>query len=170
MRTNLILKIIIDILFFFLSLGALGAVIISFMSLFTLNLDLLSYTSYPLPINNKWIIPISILNIFIPIFFFLGIGYLRAVAKCFLKKKWYHEKIVRYFRLSGRYLTITAIIGLFSYFLYTFTTENRCRLPDSSLKNPHSILFMLITGLCFIMISRILKETIEAKQENDLTI
>lgn len=170
MRTNFILKTIIDILFFILSLGALGAVIISLISLFTLDLDLLSYTSYPLPIENKWTIPISLLNVLIPIFFFLGIGYLREVAKCFLKKKWYNEKIATYFRLSGRYLTVTSILGLASYILYTFTTENPCRSPESSLKYGPLIMFMLITGLCFIMISRILKETIEAKQENDLTI
>lgn len=170
MRTNLILKTFIDILFFFLSLGALGAIIVSLMSLFTLDLGILSYTSYPLPLYSKWIIPISILNILIPIFFFLGIGYLREVAKCFLKRKWYDENIAKYFLLSGRYLTFTSILGFISYLLYTFTTENLCKLPDSSLKSTHLILFMLITGLCFMMISRILQETITAKQENDLTI
>jgi len=170
MRTNFILKTIIDILFFILSIGAILSILMTFVSVFTLDFEKLTYISYPLPKENDWIIPITVLNILIPIFFFLGIGYLREVAKCFLKKKWYRENIAKYFRLSGRYLTITSILGFASYILYTFTTENPCRSPESSLKYSYLILFMLITGLCFIMISRILKETIEAKQENDLTI
>ena len=87
-----------------------------------------------------------------------------------LKKKWYKEYIAKQFRISGRYLTITSILGLASSLIYTFTTKEHCNTGDLSLRHGNLIIFMLITGLCFIMISRILKETIDAKQENDLTI
>jgi len=170
MRTNFILKQIIDILFYILGLSALGSIIITLISVFTFNFETIAYISYPFQKENNWIIPITILNILTPIFFFLGIGYLREVAKCFLNKKWYKENIAKQFRISGRYLTITSILGLASSLIYTFTTKEHCKTGDLSLRHGNLIIFMLITGLCFIMISRVLKETIDAKQENDLTI
>ena len=77
MRTNFILKQIIDILFYILGLSALGSIIITLISVFTLNFETIAYISYFFQKENNWIIPITILNILTPIFFFLGISYLR---------------------------------------------------------------------------------------------
>ena len=170
MKTNFILKQIIDILFYFLGLSALLSIVITLISIFTLNFDAIVYVSSPLSKESDWIILIAILNILTPISFFIGIGYLREIAKSFLKKKWYQKNIAKQFLISGRFFTITSILGFASNLIYTFATNEHCKTGDLSLRQGHLIMFLLITGLCFIMISRILKETIAAKQENDLTI
>jgi hypothetical protein len=140
------------------------------MGLYNLDFKYLFMISAPAEKITASVIIIGILNCIISIIFFFGVGYLREAVKAFMEKKIFQLKTVSYFKRSGIYLSICATLGFISRSLSVSyqlidNNANGFGLGYSSL-----LIFMLICGLCFILISQILKESVAIKEENDLTI
>ncbi|MDR6299575.1 DUF2975 domain-containing protein [Mesonia maritima] len=165
-----ILKTLIDFLFYLLGLGILLAIGVFFISLFNLDFKWLLLLGSSTEATTPITVSVTILNYSISIIFFFGVGYLREAVKAFMEKKIFQLKTVSYFKRSGIYLSICATLGFISRSLAIIYLRIDNNKTDYGLGYSSLLIFMLICGLCFILISQILKESVAIKEENDLTI
>ena len=165
-----ILKTLIDLLFYLLGLGILLAIGVFFISLFNLDFKWLLLLGSSTEVTTPITVSVTILNYSISIIFFFGVGYLREAVKAFMEKKIFQLKTVSYFKRSGIYLSICATLGFISRSLAIIYLRIDNNKTDYGLGYSSLLIFMLICGLCFILISQILKESVAIKEENDLTI
>lgn len=165
-----ILKTLIDFLFYLLGIGVLSIPVIFIISLFRLDFKWMVLMGSSAEVVTPIAIVVAVLNYTISILFFIGVGYLREGVKAFLKKNIFQLKTVSYFKHSGIYLSICTVLGFVSHSLAIIYLRINDNGADYGLRYTSLLIFMLICGLCFILISHALKESVALKEENDLTI
>ncbi len=157
-------------MFYLLGLGILCIAFLFIIGLYNLDFKYLFMISAPAEKITAAVIIIGILNCIISILFFFGVGYLREAVKAFMEKKIFQLKTVLYFKRSGIYLSSCATLGFISRSLAIIYLRVDNNGSGFGLGYSSLLIFMLICGLCFILISHVLKESVALKEENDLTI
>ena len=172
MKSIRILYSIINILCFLIGFHIIAALLAIFLGIISLDLDALQHLATPYKQYNHWVIIVSILNIGALILFFLGLYDLRFIIKTFLKGSIFSQKASTYFKYAGIFFSISAIAGISARIIYmltgiNFKTDN---VPELAPRYFSLLFFVLIIGLTFTMISKIIKKSAELKEENELTI
>ncbi len=172
MKSIRILYSIINILCFLIGFHIIAALLTIFFGIISLDVDVLrrfatSYQNY-----THWVIVVSMLNIGALILFFLGLYDLRFIIKTFLKGSIFSQKASTYFKYAGVFFSLSAIAGICARIIYMITAINseNNSVPELAPRYFSLLLFVLVIGLSFVMISKIMKKSSKIKEENDLTI
>ena len=102
--------------------------------------------------------------------FFYAILNFRKVAKNFLRNGFYNQKHVSLIKRIGLMLILACLteiaLGVLKYFVF----EDFLSGANFGIYNSHYVLFTGCIGVFMLIVSQLLKEHQEVKNENDLTI
>ncbi len=102
--------------------------------------------------------------------FFYAILNFRKVAKNFLRNGFYNQKHVSLIKRIGLMLILACLteiaLGVLKYFVF----EDFLSGSNFGIYNSHYVLFTGCIGVFMLIVSQLLKEHQEVKNENDLTI
>ncbi|MEH6657836.1 DUF2975 domain-containing protein [Leeuwenhoekiella marinoflava] len=102
--------------------------------------------------------------------FFAGLYQMRKFAGLLLKNKLFSQEVVKRTHKTGTFFTACALgslifIGINSLFSY----EGKISVTFGS-SNFNLLLFLLIVGVLFLLLSDAFKKALAIKEENDLTV
>ncbi len=171
MKTNLLLKNLIDILFIFMIPGVIGFLFILPFGIFNTSVSNVSANSYEdftdLP-PQYWIaVAVSFLTYLLML---ISLYYLKKSARHFLDNDLLKEQVISNLSKSGVLLVITAIGTTISYLLIWSTKLSGGTLSLKYGDNLFVPLFLAIVGLFFKLISNTLVNAKLLKEEHDLTV
>jgi len=166
MKKSILFKTLIDILFFLLCFGLLGALLLAPTGFATISMENKEVEHWDV---FSWLfLFFSVLSY---IALLLGIKHLRSAARFMLNQNKFHPKTGSLLKKSGQYLIYSSVA---SYVLFAIIFVKRLFLDakfEVILDNNGLLqLFITIVGLFFIMQSEVLLKAASYKEENDLTI
>lgn len=159
-------KLVFDILFFIVIINAISTLIILPMEGFDVSLSNSRYQPQNTFSNYLYIGTIN--EIIFSVTFVIVVHHLRKAAKIFtISKEFRSFNIVNHIKRSGQFLIILgmSLIVKKMFFIYYFETTRHFFQANSVI-----YLLVIVLGLSFIRVSKMLKISIKAKQDQDLTI
>ncbi|WP_416448457.1 DUF2975 domain-containing protein [Leeuwenhoekiella sp. A2] len=104
------------------------------------------------------------------VWFFLGFYQLRKFAGQLLKQKLFSKEVIKSTQKAGRFF-IACGLGSFIFIAITsiLTNEDRISITFGT-SNLSLLLFLLIVGVLFLLLSDAFKKALFLKKENDLTV
>lgn len=170
MKPPILLKTILDILFFILILSVSAPMIIFLALIFT-------EKPMPVEINNILVEDFNFTTIsLISVSYLLAIlsvyiiYLLRKLVRSFFKLKFYTRLQISLFNLIGQLIILAAISKVIINFFSSLILESKIRTNfkvDTSFDN---LFFVLAMGLFFIYMSKLFENARKIKEENELTI
>ncbi|MFN2261679.1 MAG: hypothetical protein ABR595_06400 [Psychroflexus sp.] len=159
-------KLVFDILYFLVVMNALATIIIILIEGFDVTLSNSIYQPQNTLSNYLYIGAIN--EIIFSIAFVIVVYHLRKAAKIFIISKEFKSfNMVNHTKRSGQFLVILGLnlIVKKMFLIYYFETTRHFFQANSVI-----YLLVIVLGLSFIRVSKMLKISIQAKQEQDLTI
>jgi hypothetical protein len=159
-------KLIFDILFFLVIINSLGAIFMMFINGFDISLANTVYK--PQRQFSNWLYLGAINEIIFSIVFVIVAYHLRKVAKVFIVDGEFKSfGMVKHLKRSGQFLVIIGICLIIKkiFLIYHFDTTHHFFQSNSLI-----YLLIIVIGLSLIRLSKMLQLSIQAKQEQDLTI
>ncbi|QSS98094.1 hypothetical protein [Psychroflexus sp. ALD_RP9] len=153
-------KLIFDILFYMVILDTASTLIISLISLFSTNNVTEPFVDYPIFFTSNLVFSV--------VFVFVAF-HLRKVAQLFIVNGEFKSlSLVKHLKRCGQCLVVLGLSLMAKY----LTSPNIIEIASEKVDASNSVLNLLIIviGLSFIRLSKMLKLSIEAKQAQDLTI
>jgi hypothetical protein len=171
MKTNLLLKNLIDVLFILMIAGIIGFLFILAFGVFNTSVGNVTANSYEdftdLPLQYWIAVAVSFLTYLLML---IALYYLKKSARYFLDNDLLKEQVISNLSKSGVLLIITAISTTISYVLIWLTKLSVGTLSLNYGDNLFVPLFLGIVGLFFKLISNTLANAKLLKEEHDLTI
>lgn len=167
-RPPIILKTILDILFWVLIISIIFGLPVTIIAL---------YQDIPVEINNYKVeefsagIIVSIILSFLNSIIFIYIVYLfRKVVRNFFKRKLFTAIQISGLKLIGQLIIITCISEVVIKILTMLFIENRARVGVIIESSFDSLWFTLALGLFFILLSKSFSYARKLQEENELTV
>ena len=171
MKTNRVLKTLIDILFILHCVGLIGFLFILPFGIFSINIAEAPVTSYKelteLPILYWMGIALSFLSYII---FLFGLYYLRRTANYVLNNNFMQIQVIENLKRSGNMFSIAGVFLMVTYAIFWLSRLSLGTIKLTYGTNLMIPLFLIIIGLFFILQSNALFKAKSIKEENDLTI
>lgn len=171
MKTNIILKNLIDILFILMIPGILGFIFILPFGIFSTSVGNVSLDTYEdfvnLPTIYWFAVATSIASY---ILMLISLYFLKKSAKHFLDNNLLKSQVIENLNKSGVFLIITAICVAISFVMIWIPSIEGDSISLHYGNNIFVPLFLAIVGLFFKLISNTLVNVKLMKDENDLTI
>jgi hypothetical protein len=170
MRQLNILKAILDLVWFFSLLGAIGLAVFLPFYLFGTVVDIpIKIIGQEIITNNLFSKIIVFVNVVSGLLFLYSIYLLRKVVGLFQKREIFNELIVKLFNLIGKLVIASSLTSNISLFIYKIVVRNHTDLTID-IGGYDSFLISISLGLFFMVISVIFKIATRMKEENELTI
>jgi len=171
MRQLNILKAILDLVWFFSLLGAIGLAVFLPFYLFGTVVDIpIKIKGQEIATNNLFSKIIVFANVVSGLLFLYSIYMLRKVVGLFQKREIFNEEIVKSFNLIGQLVIASSLISNISLFIYKFVENDDRADLTLDIGGYDSFLISISLGLFFIVISAVFKIATRMKEENELTI
>ena len=171
MKTNLLLKNLIDILFILMITGLAGFLIILPFGIFNTSIGNVSLNGYEDVFSLSMLYWLAVaISIISYILMLVALYYLKRTARHFLDNNLLKKQVIENLNKSGLYLVITAIAVTVSYLLTWIASFNGTTISVQYGNNIFVPVFITIVGLFFKLISNTLKSVRLMKAEHDLTI
>ncbi|CAM4183544.1 DUF2975 domain-containing protein [Gillisia limnaea] len=168
-KPPILLKTILDILFFLLILTYSGMILyLIFQTLTDLPLDL-TINGNEIRELSPAIIFILTIKILISAIFIYIIFLLRKVLRSFFKRKLFTPLQISGLNLIGQLIIIFSLVEVMIDFFLSLTL-NKARIGISVENSFDSIWFTLALGLFFILLSKSFSYAKSLQEENDLTV
>ena len=159
-------KLIFDILFFLVVMNSVGSIFMTFIEGFDLSEVNLNYK--PKRPFTSWAYLGAINEIIFSVAFVFVAYHLRKVAKVFIVDGEFNSfSLVNHLKRSGQFLVILGICLMMKklFLIYHFELTHHFFQTKSVI-----YLLIIVIGLSFIRISKMISQSIQAKQGQDLTI
>ena len=169
MKPPLILKTILDIVFFFGILGLFAPFLILLFSL--------TENPIPIEINGRTVsdftyltIGLIAVNYLISIFSVYIIYLIRKLVRSFFKNKFFTKQQISLLNITGKLIIICSVAQIFINFFSTVILEGKARVGISVGVTFDNFLFVIAIGLFFIYLAKLFDNARIAKEENELTV
>jgi len=159
-------KLIFDILFFLVVMNSIGSIIVTFIEGFDLKRANLFYE--PERPFTSWLYLGAVNEIIFSIAFIIVAYHLQKAAKVFvIDSEFKSFNLVLHTKRSGQFLVILGICLMIKKLFLIYHFE----LTHHFFQTKFVIyLLVIVIGLSFIRISKMINQSIQAKQDQDLTI
>lgn len=169
-KAPILLKTILDILFWILIIGLAGGIMLTTASYFfdapiDIKINNHVITKITLPIFFALLIKIVVAVVFIYIVYLL-----RRVVRNFFKRKLFTPVQITGLNLIGKLIIIATLIEAGLDFLLNLLIDEKVSLVLSLSSAFDSLLFTLALGLFFILLSKAFNYARNLQQENELTV
>lgn len=169
-KPPILLKTILDILFFLLIITYSGMILyLIFQILTDLPLDL-TINGNEITKLSPALIVILIVKILISGIFIYIIYLLRKVVRSFFKRKLFTPLQITSLNLIGQLIVIFSLAEVLTDFFLSLALDNKARIGISVENTFDSIWFTLALGLFFILLSKSFTYAKSLQEENDLTV
>ncbi len=170
MRQLNILKAILDLVWFFSLVGAIGVLIFLPFYLFESEIDIpIKIKGQVIATNDSLSKIIVFVNIVSGLLFLYSIYLLRKVVGLFQKREIFNDQVIHLFNRIGQLVIASTLISNVSLFIYKFVVKDHVGL-SLDLGSYDSFLISISLGLFFMVISVVFKIATKMKEENELTI
>lgn len=159
-------KLIFDILFFLVIMNSLGSIFMTFIEGFDISQANSVYK--PKRQFTSWLYLGALNEIVFSVTFIIVAYHLRKVAKIFVVDGEFKSfNLVRHLKRSGQFLVVLglSLVVKKMFLIYHFNMTHHFFQTKSVI-----YILIIVIGLSFIRLSKMLKLSIEAKREQDLTI
>ncbi len=102
--------------------------------------------------------------------FFAGFYHLRKFAALLLKNKLFSKEVIVSTKKAGQFFTACALGSLVFIGIYSLLTIKSKFSITFGTSNFNLLLFLLIVGVLFLLLSDAFARTLKLKEENDLTV
>ena len=160
MKQNILFKTLIDLLFFIQCFGLIGVIVILPSNLGTVSQAEVQVVNLNF---NHWCI-------FSYILFFIGLYYLRKMARNQLSNRPYKNSVSTNLKKSGSFFIANGLLSILIIVMVFIIRLTNNKLQFTYDENTQFSVFAIIIGLFFIIQSNTIKKAKELKQENDLTV
>lgn len=169
-KPPVLLKTILDILFWILVIGLAGRILITVLFYFTdvpvdLKINDFEITEFTLPVVVGIILKIMVSAIFIYIVYVL-----RKVVRSFFKRKLFVPIQISGLKIIGNLIIIATITEVAIDFLLRLFLEQKTNIGIDLKPSFNSLWFTLALGLFFILLSKSFGYAKGLQEENELTV
>lgn len=169
-KPPVLLKTILDILFWVLVIGLAGRILLTLLFYFTdvpvdMRINNFEVTEFTLPVITGIILKIFVSAIFIYIIYVL-----RKVVRSFFKGKLFTPLQIAGLNIIGKLIVIATITEVAIDFLLRLVLEQKANIGIDLKPSFSSIWFTLALGLFFILLSKSFSYANRLQEENELTV
>jgi hypothetical protein len=171
MKTNMLLKNLIDVLFIVMIPGILGFIFILPFGMFNTTIGNVEVIGYEEVMNLPVLYWVAVIVGMLAYGLMLSaLWFLKKSARYFVDNNLFKEAVSKNLSKSGLFFILTAMGAITSYIALWIASFEGSRISLTYGDNLFVPLFLAIIGLFFKMISNTLTNARVLKDENDLTI
>ncbi|HTO34776.1 MAG TPA: DUF2975 domain-containing protein [Flavobacterium sp.] len=170
MRKIFILRSVLHFMLFFLIMGAIGLIIFVPIILFVPDADIpVKIKGVAVEINNIGAKILLVISVIAYLLYVYAVFLLKKTIGLFIERKIFDNQVIKNLNNIGKLFITVALMMSVPLFLYQVLYTRHIELELTSYYSD-SMLFNVVIGLFFMILSEVFKMAGNLKEENELTI